>query len=124
MHQRGDRGFTLMEVLVALAVLAIALAGVMRLSAQTIDATVYLHDKTLALWVAQNRIAEHIAQQNWPGVDTIDGDSEMGGQKWFWREQVSATGNPKIRKIKMTVRRAAKGEDSLAQLTGFVHDPN
>ena len=75
MHQRGDRGFTLMEVLVALAVLAIALAGVMRLSAQTIDATVYLHDKTLALWVAQNRIAEHIAQQNWPGVDTIDGDS-------------------------------------------------
>ena len=65
MHPRA-RGFTLVEVLVALAVLAIALAAVMRAMAQAVDTTVSLREHSVALWVAQNRLMEHEMRQDWP----------------------------------------------------------
>ena len=89
--RRRQRGFTLVEVLVALAVLAIALAALMRAMGQAVDITASLRDHDEALWVAQNRYATHQMQHDWPAVDTIDGQSEMGGKTWYWREQVSTT---------------------------------
>ena len=123
MRERTLRGFTLVEILVALAVLAIALSAVMRLTAQTIDTTVALRDRSLALWVAQDRLTEHLVLQDWPNIDTTDGKSEMGGREWFWREQVSGTENVKMRRIEITVRLTANDEAALARLVGYVHDP-
>lgn len=114
------RGFTLVEVLVALAVLAIALAAVMRTMGQAIDTTAALRERSVALWVAQNRLAQHRMRQDWPAVDTIDGDAEMGGEKWFWREQVSTTPEPKIRRIEITVRRVSDSKETLAKLVGYL----
>lgn len=117
------RGFTLVEVLVALAVLAIALAAIMRTMAQAIDTTATLREHDVALWVAQNRLAEHMMRRDWPGVDTTNGDAEMGGQKWFWREQVIATPEPKMRRIEITIRRTADSKDSSAKLVGYLLNP-
>lgn len=116
------RGFTLVEVLVALAVLAIALAAVMRAMAQAVDTTVSLRDHSVALWVAQNRLTEHEMRQDWPAADTIDGEAEMGGEKWYWREQVSTTPEPKIRRIEITVRRTADSKDTRARLVGYLRN--
>ncbi len=113
-------GFTLVEVLVALAVLAIALAAIMRTMAQSIDTTAALREHDVALWVAQNRLAEHKIRQDWPGADTTNGEAEMGGQKWFWREQVSTTPEPKIRRIEITTRRIADSKESSAKLVGYL----
>ena len=117
------RGFTLMEVLVALAVLAIALAAIMRTMAQAIDTTAALRERGVALWVAQNRLAVRQMRQDWPATDTIDGESEMGGEKWFWREQVSTTPEPKIRRIEITVRRLPDNRETLATLVGYLLKP-
>ncbi len=117
-----SRGFTLVEVLVALAVLAIALAAVMRAMAQAIDTTASLREHNVALWVAQNRLVEHEMRRDWPAADTIDGEAEMGGEKWFWREQVSTTPEPKIRRIEITVRRTDDAKDSRARLVGFLRN--
>lgn len=113
-------GFTLIEVLVALAVLAIALAAVMRAMGQAIDVTSSLRDHDEALWVAQNRYAAHQMRRDWPSVDTTDGETEMGGKKWYWREQVSTTPEPKMRRIEITVRRLADSKETAAKLVGYL----
>lgn len=80
------RGFTLLEVMVALAVLAIALAGVMKaVSSHTANAA-YLQEKTLAHWVAMNKINEFIVTEKWPSPGSKDsGKALMGGHEWVWR---------------------------------------
>jgi general secretion pathway protein I len=107
------RGFTLVEVLVALAVLAIALAAIMRTMAQAIDTTAALREHDVALWVAQSRLAEHMMRKDWPGTDTANGDAEMGGQKWF--------GANRCRHARAKMRRITSrfGE----QLTARIHRP-
>jgi len=116
------RGFTLVEVLVALAVLAIALAAVMRAMAQAIDTTATLRQHEVALWVAQNRLVQHEMNQDWPSVDTTNGDADMGGRKWYWREQVSTTPEPKIRRIEITIRETADSKETVAKLVGYLRN--
>ena len=116
------RGFTLVEVLVALAVLAIALAAVMRAMAQAIDTTATLREHEVALWVAQNRLVQYEMSQDWPSVDTTDGDADMGGRKWYWREQVSTTPEPKIRRIEITIRETADSKETVAKLVGYLRN--
>ncbi|HYA37370.1 MAG TPA: type II secretion system minor pseudopilin GspI [Candidatus Methylomirabilis sp.] len=116
------RGFTLVEVLVALAVLAIALAAVMRAMAQAIDTTATLREHEVALWVAENRLIQHQMGQDWPSVDTTDGDADLGGRKWYWREQVSSTPEPKMRRIEITIRETADSKDTVAKLVGYLRN--
>jgi general secretion pathway protein I len=124
MSDRRHAGFTLVEILVTLSVLAIALSGVMRLSAQTIDATLSLRDHSLALWVAQNQMAENLILPDWPDTGSTDGEAEIGGHKFFWQQEISKTGSVHLRKIDITVRREAKEGQVLAQVIGAVRDPN
>jgi len=121
MH-RSDRGFTLVEVLVALAVLAIALVAVLRTMGQAVDTTIALRERNVALWVAQNRLTEHQIRRNWPSPDTKEGEAEIGGEQWFWREQVSTTPEPRIRRIEITVRRDTDSPNTQAKLVGFLRN--
>ena len=123
MMRRLDRGFTLVEVLVALAVLAIALIAVLRTMGQAVDTTIALREHNVALWVAQNRLAEHRIRRDWPAPDTTDGEAEVGGEKWFWREQVSTTPESRIRRIEITVRRVIDSTNTQAKLVGFLRNP-
>ena len=122
MMRRLHHGFTLVEVLVALAVLAIALSAVMRTLAQAIDSTAALREHNVALWVAQNRLAEHQMRRDWPAAETTDGEAEIGGVKWFWREQVATTPEPKIRRIEITVRRTSDSQNTQAKLVGYLRN--
>lgn len=120
---RRLRGFTLLEVLIALAVLAIALTGVVHAMGQAIDATATLRERDVALWVAQNRMTQHRLRRDWPAIDTVDGETEMGGEKWYWREQVSSTPEATMRRIEITVRRAPDAPNTRARLVGFLRNP-
>jgi general secretion pathway protein I len=119
--ERQSRGFTLLEILVALAVLAIALAAAFGLLGQSIDTAAALRDRTLAQWVAEDRLAWHQITRNYPPIDTTEGTAEMGGRSWRWQEQVSATPAAKLRRIDITVT-AASGKGPRARLTGFVRE--
>ena len=113
------RGFTLIEVLVALAILAIALAAGSRASAMMADSSSELRQRLLASWVAQNRLAELQARRAWPGAGTREGEVEQAGLKLAWRETVSTTPNPAFRRIEISV--SAAGDDHrLAKLTGYL----
>jgi len=103
-------------------VLAIALTAVMRTMAQAIDATATLRERNVALWVAQNQLAEHQMRRDWPAADTKDGDTEIAGEKWFWREQVSTTPDASIRRIEITIRHQAGSEETQARLVGYLRN--
>lgn len=120
--RRQHAGFTLIEVLIALAVLAIALAAIMRTVVQSIDLTVELRDRNLALWVAQNRLINHQLLHDWPSPDTTEGVTEMANRQWRWREQVLTTPEPALKRIEIDVR-AEHGEARLAHLVGFLEQP-
>ncbi len=115
-------GFTLIEVLVALAILTIALTVVMHSMGQAIDLTANLRDRQVALWVAQNRLTQHQLQRNFPSTDSTEGTVEMGGREWRWREQTAATPEPALRRIEIEVRAGAEPA-LLARLVGFLERP-
>lgn len=117
------RGFTLVEVLVAVAVLAIAMAAVIGAMARQADNAGYLKQKTLALWVAHNRLAEIQIQSQTPATGRSDGKAQMGGFEWRWEAVVQATEDPRLRRIDLVVRRPEDQKSSLAQLNGFIAVP-
>ena len=102
---RGIRthGFTLIEVLVALTILAIALAAASRAARVATDSAQETRLRTLATWVAQNRIAELTATNAFPGVGNVNGNSAMAGAEFNWQQTTSTTPNAAFRRVELTV---------------------
>lgn len=113
-------GFTLIEILVALAVIAVALASGMRAVAQSTDSATLLKQRTLALWVAQNRLAEAQLAPGGPAEGTREGEATQAGSRFRWQENVSRTPNASFRKIELSVTDPATPGYALAQLVGYV----
>lgn len=114
------RGFTLLEVLIALAILAIAMAAVARISAQMTDSSHELKRRLLASWVAENRMAERAVQPVWPEVGIITGEADQAGLLLRWEENVSGTPNVAIRRIEIKVFDRSNEAHALAQLVGYL----
>lgn len=104
----------------ALAVLAVALTAGMRAVAQSADAATLLKQRTLALWVAQNRLASAQLETPWPALGRRDGAAAQANTNFVWRETVSGTPNPAFRKIEIVVAGAAEPGYALARLSGFL----
>ena len=106
------RGFTLVEVLVALAIIAIGMAAVIGALGSSASTVSYLRDKTFAQWVALNQIATLRLSGQMTPVGNSDGDSDFAGRKWHWRREVTATQVPGVVRIDVKVRPAdVKGDD-------------
>lgn len=119
---RLSRGFTLLEILVALAVLAIALTATARGMGMAIDTTAALRDRTLARWVAEDRLTQLELGREWPALDTKEGDADMGGRAFRWRQQTSTTPVARMRRVEVSI--FAPGADTpLARLNGFLEQP-
>ncbi len=117
------RGFTLVEILVALAIVAVALAAGMRALAQGADTASALKARTLALWVAQNRLAAAQLSTPWPALGNASGEVVQAGSRFVWRASIGSTPNPAFRRIEITVADPATPDYALAQLIGFLGNP-
>jgi general secretion pathway protein I len=117
-----SRGFTLLEVLVALLVLALSLTALVRLSALEARALTDLRERTLAHWVAANVLEETRLAEPWPATGRRGGSARMGGRDWRWELVVQATEEPAIRRLDVAVVPAA-GRGAGASLSGFVGEP-
>jgi general secretion pathway protein I len=117
---RGSAGFTLIEILVALAILAVALGAGMRAVAQSADGATLLKQRTLALWVAQNRLALAQLTSPRPVLGTRNGDALQGGARFVWQETIAATPNPAFSRIDIVVADPAQPDYALARLTGYL----
>lgn len=122
---RGDirvstRGFTLIEVLAALIIVSLGMLGVITAIGQTASNTTYLREKTVAHWVAMNRLTEARLQRAPPKVDKTSDEVEMAGRRWRWTMEVTQTPVESIRRIDVRVRPVGADEDSsMAFVSGF-----
>ena len=113
-------GFTLVEVLVALAIVSIALMSALRAAGQGTNNVGELRSRLLAGWVAENLLAEHRARRDWLPLVIQRGVGREGGLDFAWREEVIATPNPAFRRVDVRVFATAEESHSLAHLAGFV----
>jgi general secretion pathway protein I len=115
-----SRGFTLIEILVALAIIAVALAAGMRALAQSADSATALKARTLGLWVAQNRLAAAQISTPWPAPGNYRGNATQAGAQFLWREAVTTTPNPAFRRIEISVMEPNRPDYMIARLVGFI----
>ncbi|HUW98595.1 MAG TPA: type II secretion system minor pseudopilin GspI [Acidiferrobacter sp.] len=116
------RGFTLIEVLVALFVLAIALAAVMRGLSDAIVTTAALRNRTMALWVAENRLTRIETMTRWPQLGSRRTGAREDGRRFLVVTHIGATIVAEIRRARITVRQA-RHFHVLMRLVGFVRRP-
>ncbi|MGH8198537.1 MAG: type II secretion system minor pseudopilin GspI [Steroidobacteraceae bacterium] len=121
MRARCNRGFTLVEVVVALAIVAIGMLAVFKTIGDTVNNVSYLRDRSFAAWIADNRITEIRLSGEMPSVDETAGELDYAGRHWHWVTRVSQTPVEGLRRIDVSVRREGDAEDSaLVSLAGFV----
>lgn len=118
--RRRAPGFTLIEVLAALVIVALGMLGVIQAVSQTARNGTYLREKTLAHWIAMNLITERRLLASPPDVAESSDEVEFAGQRWRWTLRVTQTEVDSLRRMDAFVRRADAAEgSSLATVTGF-----
>ena len=113
------RGFTLLEVLVALAILSIGLAAATRAIAWSTDSTDALRTRQMADWVAQNQLAMLRASHKPPPSDVQTGETVQGGQTYLWQQESSSLGQMPFHQV--TIRVSKTGAQApLSRLTAYL----
>lgn len=115
-------GFTLIEVLVAMAILAVALAAANRASGLAINHSIEIKHRILADMVAQNRLALHVANDDWKS-GLFSGSEQQAGIIFKWKEEITSTPNPAFMKVVVTVQDPNQPQHQLRRLVGFLVNP-
>lgn len=113
------RGFTLLEVLVALIVVSVGLAAVTRLGLQQARSAQILDDLTLAGWVASNAIEMARLDTNRLSIGRRQGQATMGLDRWYWEMTVSQTDVDSILRMDVDVFADATRLQPVVSLAGF-----
>lgn len=114
------RGFTLIEVLAALVIVALGMLGVIQAVTQTARNGTYLREKTLAHWIAMNVITENRLLATPPEVAETSDEVDFAGERWRWTMTVTQTEVQSLRRMDVSVRPAAKPDgEALITVTGF-----
>ena len=126
MRRQLQQGFTLLEVLVALAVLALAMGAVIKATSDYTGNQSYLRDRTLAMWVARNVLVQYQVTGQWLSVGERKGTQEMGDQEWRWLARISQTEESELRRLDVEVYPLDSDDDEnpVSVLSGFLRQPD
>lgn len=118
----SQKGFTLIEVMVALSIVALSLTAIAASMNQMIDAANSMRERTYASWIGQNKIVELRLENVQPEVSTSDGEIEFANSTWVWSVDVSETGIENFFRVDVDVSHA--GSDYVVwTVTGFIGEP-
>jgi len=121
MRADPSRGFTLLEVLVAVLLLSLALVALVRTAGLEARALAQLREATLAQWVASNALAELRLNRVLPGDGRADGRVELGGRRWRWQIDLVKTDVPNLVRAEVRVfTDAGRDAELAARLDGFI----
>jgi general secretion pathway protein I len=123
MRRARGGGFTLVEVLVALAVLSLALIAALRASGMSVANSSEIRARLLAGWVAENRLAEHRARRDWLPVGVYQGEAVEAGMPFRWEEKVTSTQNTQFLRVEVRVFAPDRPGAALGTMSGFLVRP-
>jgi general secretion pathway protein I len=121
--RKSMQGFTLIEVLVAMSIIAVSLMAASRVALNAINASDYLKLKLSADWVAQNRLETHAIYNEWLPAGVLKGQEVQAGIALNWVEEITDTPNPAFKKVVVNVYEPSHPEYSLRRLVGFLVKP-
>ncbi len=124
-HCKGleqSRGFTLLEVLVALVIVATALAAAMRAVTSLTVNIGDIRENAEGGWSAENRITEIAITGEWPDIGTLSFSCPQGDRDYVCEQQVDQTPNPYFRRVEVLVRSTAHRDRVVARLSRIVSD--
>lgn len=116
----GSRGFTLVEVLIALAILAIALAAASRSVAMSTTSAAQTKQRVLAGFVAENLMGELAVRRAWPAPGATEGSQHQAGVEFRWSVEILATPNPDLRRVEIRVVGPENPPQELRRLVGVL----
>ena len=114
-----QQGFTLIEVMIAMTVFVVIAIAISETTSLRINNLIHLSDKTLASFVAENRVAE-IQLNTLPEVGTSKSTAEMAGREWLIKTQVEETAFPGVRRITVAVGDIGNPDDNLISLISLM----
>lgn len=118
--KKNSDGFTLIEVLIALAILGIAIIAIIRSTSQNVRGTAYLQDKTIAMWVGTEVVNRaRLGLLKLPS-EPMSQKTKMLNRTWPWEASMENTPNQKIKKIDVKVYELAN-HSKLIELESFVY---
>jgi general secretion pathway protein I len=109
----NTKGFTLIEVVVAVAVIAIGLMGTIKTVGTVTKNTAYLNERVIATWVAQNAMASYELNLENDAEKETTGSEEVAGIEWYWTKTLVNTQDPGIQRVEIDVRRDDKADSQV-----------
>ena len=121
MRKLNNAGLTLIEVLIALAIISIALTAIIKATSQNIRSTNYLQNKTIAMWIGQQVMNEaRVNLLNLSGADNkLQQQTTMLGQDFYWQASQEDTANSKIKMVKVDVFNKEPDNDDVTPLVSM-----
>ena len=119
MIMRKLSAFTLLEVMVALLIVAITMGAIVDSGGSSARNTAHLTQKTIASWIAQNEVSLYRAKRTWNNVSEVKGEVDMADASWQWKMKISNTDDPSLRRIDVDVY-LGDDDDIKASATGFI----
>ncbi len=116
-------GFTLVEIMVSLAILSIMLGALVQGAGSATANAGRLRDRAIAEWVGSNIMVELQLSPTFPTTGTKSGEEEMLGHKWFWKTIVQKVEDDDLRRVDVEVRRTEESKNPIFSLAGFVSHP-
>ena len=119
---KQERGFTLLEVLIALMVISISLVAIAGEMINMLNAANTMQERTYASWIAHNKVTEMRLANVVPEVSTSSGELDYANREWAWRAVVSETGVENLFRVDVTISNPG-GDPIMRPITGFIGEP-
>ncbi len=122
-NRQKQSGFTLIEILVAMTIIAVGCGALVASAAASTWRADYLREREFGRWVASNALAELQSVPAWPANGTTNKEVEMGNITWYVRTRTQAVADPDLRRVDVEVRLVKDEDNYTYTVTGIVGNP-
>lgn len=119
-----NRGFTLLELLVAMAIFATAGIAIMQVSSAHVRNLAQLDELTIARYIADNQMQLAMLDKDWPGKEKQQGELEIANRKWLWQQQRIKVPDEDLRQVQISVSLAESPQQVIFELNSYKGKPS